>query len=314
MKFDIVILRYQPTKTEKPYYQTYSVDAEKSDHILTVLDRIKWTLDGTLTYRKNCRNVICGSCGMRINGRAALACKQTVGDELKKGNGKILIEPMGNMPVVKDLVVDMGRFWHHLEAVRPWLETNDVPQKEHIVSKAEREHLDQVGNCIMCGACYSDCNSEEVEERFLGPAALAKAYRYARDSRDVSHNERLHSYDKPHGIWDCTHCFECVEVCPKDVAPMEKILAIREKAIEAGFTHNAGSRHSKAFTDSVRHSGWLNEATLPVFSAGFNLRELFALIPMGLRMLKRRKMPSPFHKPIPGSEKIRRIFEKLEKR
>ena len=154
----------------------------------------------------------------------------------------------------------------------------------------------------------------DVDKNWLAPAALAKAYRFIGDPRDGKTRERLEAYSQPGGIWECTHCFECVEVCPKDVAPMDKILAIREKAIQAGFTQNAGSRHSKAFADSVKHSGWLNEVALPLLSAGLNLKEHLAMIPMGLRMLRRGKMPSPIHKPIPGAEKIKNIFKRLEKK
>lgn len=310
MKIQCIVKRYKSQK-EGAFYQTYTVEAGKSEHILTVLDRIKWTVDGTLTFRKNCRNVICGSCSMRINGSAALACKQSVEVELKKGGGKILIEPMGNMPVVKDLVVDMGTFWNHLEDVRPWLETKRLPEKEHIVSKSEREHLSQMGNCIMCGACYSDCNSREVEPRFLGPAALAKAYRYSADSRD-SDTKRLKRYNKSHGIWDCTHCFYCVEVCPMDVAPMEQILRLRRAAQRAGFTSSRGAMHHNAFVKSIRQSGWLNEVTLPVASVGYSPLGMMELAPVGLRMLLRGKMPHIYHPAIEKVREIRRIYKEVK--
>ena len=163
----------------------------------------------------------------------------------------------------------------------------------------------------MCGACVSDCTAIEVDKRFLGPAALAKAYRFVGDPRDDADNSRLQMYSQPGGIWDCTRCLECVQVCPKGVAPMDRIMGLRDKAIEAGYSNNNGARHTEAFSDLVKHGGTLDELRLPLRTFGmFNIPALLGLSLVGLRAGLRGKTPPIFHKAIPGVDKVRRIFEK----
>jgi succinate dehydrogenase / fumarate reductase iron-sulfur subunit len=176
-------------------------------------------------------------------------------------------------------------------------------------------HQAEMMNCIMCGACVSDCTSLAVDPSFLGPAALAKAYRFVADPRDGKTDDRLRNYSEPSGIWDCAHCFMCVEVCPKDVKPMERIMAIREQAVKAGYTDNGGARHLLSFAESVEHSGGLDETKLAVDSVGWtNIGGLLQLAPVGIRAALRNKVPRGFvlHKKRPGHEHIKRIFEKLE--
>lgn len=156
--------------------QSYPLDVEASSTILDCLNQIKWEHDGTLAFRKNCRNTICGSCSMRVNGRSVLACKENVGSEIARFGSnfeppEIAIAPMGNMPVIKDLVVDMQGFWSNLKAVDPYVSTaaRQVPEREFLQTPEERSQLDQTGNCILCGACYSECNAREVNPEFVGP-------------------------------------------------------------------------------------------------------------------------------------------------
>ncbi len=162
-----------------PRVESYTLDVESSNTILDCLNQIKWEQDGTLAFRKNCRNTICGSCSMRINGRSALACKENVGSELARFSTteipEITIAPMGNMPVIKDLVVDMQGFWANLKAVDPYVSTaaRQIPEREFLQTPEERSKLDQTGNCIMCGACYSECNAREVNPGFVGPHAIS---------------------------------------------------------------------------------------------------------------------------------------------
>ncbi|MGH2414368.1 MAG: succinate dehydrogenase/fumarate reductase iron-sulfur subunit, partial [Microcystaceae cyanobacterium] len=200
------IIRQQ--QDSSPIVQTYLLDVEGGNTILDCLNRIKWEQDGTLAFRKNCRNTICGSCAVRINGRSALACKENVGSEIAKlqqtlptGSHtnvipEIIIAPLGNMPVIKDLVVDMSSFWNNLETVTPYVSTagRNIPEREFLQTPEERSRLDETGNCIMCGACYSECNAREVDPDFVGPHALAKAYRMVADSRDSKTESRLEEY------------------------------------------------------------------------------------------------------------------------
>uniref|UniRef100_UPI0039A41A16 succinate dehydrogenase/fumarate reductase iron-sulfur subunit n=1 Tax=Nostoc piscinale TaxID=224012 RepID=UPI0039A41A16 len=193
-----------------PVVQTYPLEVDPGNTILDCLNRIKWEQDGTLAFRKNCRNTICGSCAMRINGRSALACKENVGSEIARlqqiqsltntenPNLEITVAPLGNMPVIKDLVVEMSSFWDNLEAVAPYVSTaaRQIPEREFLQTPQERSLLDQTGNCIMCGACYSECNAREVNPDFVGPHALAKAYRMVADSRDSNTENRLENYNE----------------------------------------------------------------------------------------------------------------------
>ena len=250
---------------------------------------------------------------MRINGRASLACKTKIADTKSTNENAVVVEPMGNMPVIKDLVTDMDPHWDKVRAVEPWLKSGGPPPEgEHIASNDSMLHLAGVMGCIMCGACVSDCTVLEVDPNFLGPASLAKAYRFVADPRDDPDNNRLQRLNDYGGVWDCTRCLQCVEVCPKGVAPMDRIMALREKAMETGYTSSYGARHAQAFSKHIEHSGRVNELMLPIESKGFfNLRELLRLVPVGIRAQLRGKMPPLIHKKNPGVENVRRIFRKI---
>ena len=169
----------------------------------------------------------------------------------------------------------------------------------------------------MCGACVSDCTVLEVDPTFLGPAALAKAYRFTADPRDGDANgvsrDRLERLNEPSGMWDCTRCLECVQACPKGVAPMDRIMALRDQAIGAGFRDTIGARHAEAFSESVEHSGWLDELRLVPKSLGMtNVSGMLGMAPLAIQALTHGKMPPIVHKKIEGAENVRKIFEKVE--
>ena len=314
MKVQLKVRRFDPERDGgRTYFQEYSLEVEDYFTVLDTLIRVREEVDETLALRCSCRASICGSCAMRINGHAGLACKTRVRPLMERW-GMVLVEPLGNLPVVKDLVVDLGPFWERVKAVEPWLQPPPPPpQGEYIASNEAMLHLVGVMACIMCGACVSDCTVLEVDKNFLGPAALAKAYRFLWDPRDEAERRRLSRLNQYGGIWDCTRCFECVQACPKGVAPMERIMAMRARAVAAGFTHTTGARHTIVFTDLVKHSGRLDELRLAIRTPGlFNIRAQLRQLPVGLRALRRGKMPPLFHKPIPGVERVRRIFEKVE--
>lgn len=188
---------------------------------------------------------------MRVNGRARLACKTKVLEMAGEDGQEVLVEPMGNMPVVKDLVVDMESFWAKVRQVTPWLEpVGPAPEREALVPNEAMMDLGHTMNCILCGACVSDCTTLEVDKNFIAPAALAKAYRFVGDPRDGKKDLRLQTLSGYGGIWDCTRCNMCVEVCPKDVAPMNRILQLRQQAIEAGNVEVLGARHAAEFEET----------------------------------------------------------------
>ena len=212
---------------------------------------------------------------------------------------------MGNMPVIKDLIVDMDAVhWTKIRRVTPWLLAKQpVPEREYLVPRESMVDITQTMACIQCGACVSDCLSMEVDPEFIGPAALAKAYRFVGDPRDDQHFERLDDLAQdPHGLFDCTHCFNCVQACPKDVDPMGQIMRLRRIATSDHHIvdRNNGERHEAAFTGLVRSYGLNHEAELLPRSYGGNswfakfrpaaAKETLSSLPVIIKALLRRKI------------------------
>ena len=264
---------------------------------------------------------------MRINGRSALACKENVGSELKRQQSptnlseipEITIEPMGNMPIIKDLVVDMQSFWDNLEAVDPYVSTGarTIPEREFLQTPEERSRLDQTGNCILCGACYSECNAREVNSDFVGPHALAKAQRMIADSRDAATENRLEKYNQgTQGVWGCTRCFMCNAVCPMEVAPMDQIGKIKQEILDRKDAQASRPiRHRKVLINLVKKGGWIDERQFGVQVVGNSFRDikgLMSLGPLGLRMLARGKFPLGFE-PSVGTAQVRSLIESVQK-
>jgi succinate dehydrogenase / fumarate reductase iron-sulfur subunit len=314
MEVKLRVRRYDPESGQEPEYRRYTVDMPEASTVLDALIEVREFHDGTLSLRCSCRSAICGSCAMRINGRARLACKTQVSSVADEGE-EIVVEPAGNMPAIKDLVVDMAPFWNKIRAVKPWLQpSGPPPEREYLASRESMIELAEVMNCIMCGACVSDCTVLEVDKSFLGPAALAKAYRFVHDPRDAEDAPRLRELSESSGIWDCTRCNFCVQVCPKDVKPMDQIMKLRSEATATGITNNAGSRHTFAFTATVKQGGRLNEfQMLPRTHGLLNIPANLAEIPGGIRMIRAGKMPSPFGHKIPGIQHVKDIFKRFDK-
>jgi succinate dehydrogenase / fumarate reductase iron-sulfur subunit len=261
---------------------------------------------------------------MRINGRSTLACKENVGGELARaqrnaqGIPEITIAPMGNMPVIKDLVVDMTSFWANLQAVDPYVSTSarQVPEREFLQTPEERDRLNQTGNCILCGACYSECNAREVNPEFVGPHALAKAYRVLVDSRDHQTKHRLEQYNQAaSGVWACTRCHYCNSVCPMHVAPMEQISHIKQAILASTpEPHSRPIRHRKVLVELVKQGGWLDERRFGLRVVGNyfrDLRGLASLAPLGLRMLAKGKFPLSFE-PSLGTATVRSLISTVQ--
>lgn len=328
MEVRFKIFRQQPNAGMQ--IQQYSLDVEPGNTILECLNRIKWELDGTLAFRKNCRNTICGSCAMRINGRSSLACKENVGQEIARfspqpndgnleGIPEITIAPLGNFPVIKDLVVDMRRFWDHLEDIDPYVSTQGraIPEREFLQSPEERSLLEQTGNCIMCGACYSECNAREVNPDFVGPHALAKAQRMVADSRDTQTEERLEQYNNIEGAWGCTRCYQCNYVCPMEVQPMDQIGKIKQALLhQHDKNENRPIRHRKMLVELVKEGGWVDERKFGLRVVGNDFRDLrglWSITPLGLRLLLKGKFPLTFE-PSEGTEEVRSLIESVQQK
>ncbi len=307
MRVKLTVQKFNPELDSKPYDRDYFVEAGREMTVLTALLKIKAEIDGTLTFRASCRAAICGSCLMQINGSQKLACKVSIREEMEH-HGKITIGPMANMPVIKDMVVRMDPFWEKIRAVTPYVLSSGEKAVPTAALKDLHETLQNADGCIMCGACLSACASYGVSHGFLGPAALAKAYRFQADPRDEQHVARLEGLQKPDGIWDCVRCNFCVQVCPKDVKPMEQIIRLRRLSIGAGFDNSVEARHITEFVKVVGHEGRLNETLLPIRMTWGHLKKMLRIIPLGIKMFFHGKTPFPFKK-VPGGDEVRAIFK-----
>jgi succinate dehydrogenase / fumarate reductase iron-sulfur subunit len=333
--FTLRLRRYDPESGEPPYWDEHTIALEPHRSVLEGILTAKAQHDGSIGIRCSCRAAICGSCGVRINGQPGLACHTHLEHaQATARDGVIEVEPMGNMPVIKDLIVDMDAVhWKKIQRVTPWLINKEpIPEREYIVDRESMVDVTQSMACIQCGACVSDCLSMEVDPLFIGPAALAKAYRFVGDPRDAEQYDRLKDLaEDPHGLYDCTHCFKCIDACPKGVAPMNQIMRLRRRA---GSDHdivdrNNGERHEAAFTGLVRDHGILWEAELLPRSYGGNSffgkfhpsagLELVDSLPSITKALLRRKVTpmgalKAHNLPKDDLKQVRRIFDDVEGR
>ena len=291
----------------------YQVEAPEWACLLDVLDIVKDQVDGTLSFRKSCRMMICGSCGMRMDGRAVLACKERMLPIVEAGHVPV-ISAMGNLPIVKDLVVDMGPFWQKMRAMKPWLEPGylEAPEeKEFHVSPAETEVIHKEALCINCGCCVSECNSMESDPEFLGPAALAKGMRFVGDSRDQTTVERLEAYNSEHGIWDCTRCYFCTERCPKGVDPRDAIAKLGAESVKHGIDRDMGAKHANWFVHSAKTTGWLRETELVPKTQG--IVTSIKQTKFAMSLARKGKVPLPFPPHVAANVKQSRDLYNLVK-
>ena len=292
MKVELKIWRYDASTGERAL-RPYEVDVLRRGDAARHARRREGPVDGSLAYRKSCRMMICGSCGMRVDGGAVLACKTRIADVARDGHVPV-ISAMGNLPIVKDLVVDMDPFWQKMRAIQPYLEPrlDRTAEKENVVSQERMDVVHKESLCINCGCCVSECNSMESDPDFLGPAALAKGFRFVGDPRDGATIERLERYSEAHGIWDCTRCYFCNERCPKGVDPRDAIAKLGAEAMKAGIDRDMGARHAKWFVTSAKTTGWLRETELVPKTQG--VVKAIKEIKFAMSLLPKGKVPPPF--------------------
>jgi succinate dehydrogenase iron-sulfur subunit len=292
MDVALKIWRYDSSTGERSL-ETYEVEAPEWVTLLDVLDIVKDRVDGTLAYRKSCRMMICGSCGMRMDGAAVLACRTRMAPLVERGHVPV-ISAMGNLPIIKDLVVDMKPFWGKIRAVTPWLDTGyaPLPDREHMVEQENVTPIHKEALCIMCGCCVSECNSMEADPDFLGPAALAKGFRFVGDPRDHAEVDRLNTLNDEHGIWDCTRCYFCNERCPKGVDPRDAIAKLGAESVKEGIDHDMGAKHAKWFVKSAETTGWLRETELVPKTQGIvaSIKQM----KFAMNLARHGKVPLPF--------------------
>jgi len=243
------IKRYNPDKNPSGWEETFKVEAKKGMNLLEALLRIQDEQDPTLSFRYSCRGAVCGSCGMKVNGELVLACRTPV----ERFLGRIpLIEPLPFFPVIRDLIVDMSLFFEHYRQIKPYLhgKPNDS-ERESLMTEAERKEVDPYIQCILCGICFGACPAYHRDPEFLGPAMLAKAFRFLTDPRDARSEEILSEVNTQRGVWGCNTVFQCVKVCPKEVPPTRAIVKMRRKILSHRLA-SFFSRCSSLFRNSLK--------------------------------------------------------------
>ncbi len=224
------IYRWNPDDGDNPRMDIYTIDGDDcGPMVLDALIKVKDEIDSTLTFRRSCREGICGSCAMNVDGQNTLACTKGL-DEVK---GEITIYPLPNMPVVKDLVPDLTDFYAQYAAIEPWLKTDTPkPQNEWLQSRADREQIDGLYECILCACCSTACPSYWWNsDKYLGPAVLLQAYRWLADSRDEKTGDRLDDLEDPFRVYRCHTIMNCAKACPKGLSPAKAISEIKKMLV-----------------------------------------------------------------------------------
>ena len=228
MNVKLRIQRFNPDTDKEPHFEDYAVECEPTDRILDAILEVKGLVDGSLTLRKSCAHGVCGSDGVRINGRNALACRELIMNHKQP----IVIEPMKGFKVIKDLVVDMEPFFNKYKSVMPYLVNEDpAPAKERLQSEKDRLKFEDTTKCILCACCTTSCPTYWADSEFVGPAALVAAHRFIFDSRDQAGEERLDIVGEKEGAWKCRTIFNCTDACPRGIQVTQAIGEIKRKEI-----------------------------------------------------------------------------------
>ena len=234
--FDVTlkVRRYLPESSEDSYWDEWTITMYGTDRVLDALHKVKWDIDGTLSFRRSCAHGVCGSDAMRINGRNRLACKTLLKDlDLSK---PILVEPIKGLPVEKDLIVDMDPFFQSYREIMPFLvNKGPEPTKERLQSAEERERFDDTTKCILCAACTSSCPVFWTDGQYFGPAAIVNAHRFIFDSRDDAGDMRLEILNDKEGVWRCRTTFNCTEACPRGIQVTKAIAEVKQAVLAGSF-------------------------------------------------------------------------------
>ena len=228
---ELRVYRWHPDENDRPRLDTYWIDMDRcGPMVLDALFKIKNEIDPTLAFRRSCREGICGSCSMNMNGDNGLACLEP----LEKFAGRVTVYPLPHMHVIRDLVPDLGHFFRQYHAMQPWLQTKEPePEQEWLQTPEDRDRLNGLYECILCACCSAACPSYWWNEaRFLGPAVLLQAARWVEDSRDQTTDERLDRVSEPMGAYGCRQILNCAKVCPKGLNPAEAIAMLRRRLVE----------------------------------------------------------------------------------
>jgi succinate dehydrogenase / fumarate reductase iron-sulfur subunit len=225
----LMVRRFDPENDDEPKWQDFDVTMFGTDRVLDALHKIKWEIDGSLTFRRSCAHGVCGSDAMRINGRNRLACKTLIKDlDITQ---PIYVEPIKGLKVEKDLVVDMEPFYKAYRDVKPFLIATDKPAAERIQSPEDRERFEDTTKCILCAACTTSCPVFWTDNQYFGPAAIVNAHRFIFDSRDEAAEVRLDILNDKEGVWRCRTTFNCTEACPRGIEVTKAIAEVKQAVL-----------------------------------------------------------------------------------
>ncbi|MCF6330465.1 MAG: succinate dehydrogenase iron-sulfur subunit [Sulfurimonas sp.] len=289
------VFRFNSDVDYLPYYDNYTMEVTSEEVVLDILNRIKWDIDGSFSYRRSCRHGICGACAIKVNGRSTLACKERMNDMIDIFGTQLTFEPLSINRAVKDMIIDKADFWEKHNNVEPYLvsDIEENPKAEHLILPHDAEKLLEADLCIQCGSCHYACPVVEINDDFFGPAAFAAAYRFEADVRDEAGKSRLENlHSQKQGVWDCVKCFECAEVCPKEINPIDKITKLHQMLFKEGVaTSNVATRHAVGFKRSIAKNGVLDEGGLVLYSEGLSIVKH---VPVALRMFSKGKIVPPW--------------------
>lgn len=312
-KITLDLFRYDQATDTEPHRDRVDIDFPATSTVLDALEHAKAEVDGSISFRRSCRSAICGSCSMNINGVTGLACKTPIHTVLRK-DGSIKIDPMPNFEPLKDMVVHMDPFWDKYSRLKPYLmpaDKDEDHERERRVSPEDMKKLVAVANCVMCATCYALCPVVSVDPSFAGPAAIAYAYRFIEDTRDSQQKERVAQINDDY-LWLCAHCYAC-SYCPKHVDPHDRIIDTKRRTVEIGQTDAPGPRHALVVAKTIKQTGMLAENEVIAGTVGkFNFKGLLKIMPLGLRMAAKGKIPPLFMHPVEKVAEIRTIFEAME--
>ncbi len=306
------LFRYDEAVDIEPRRERVEIDFPETATVLDALEYAKAEVDGSISFRRSCRSAICGSCSMNINGVTGLACKTPISSVLRSDNS-VKIDPMPNFEPMKDMVVHMDPFWDKYSRLKPYLQPPDkdeAHERERRVSPEDMKKLVAVANCVMCATCYALCPVVSVDPAFSGPAAISYAYRFIEDTRDSKKAERVAQINDDY-LWLCAHCYAC-SYCPKHVDPHDRIIDTKRISVEMGTT-GPGPRHALVVAKTIKQTGMLGENEVIAGTVGrFNIRGLLKVMPLGIRMASRGKIPPLFMHPVEKVAEIRTIFDSME--
>jgi len=312
-KITLDLFRFDSAVDTEPHRDRVDIDFPDTSTVLDALEFAKAEVDGTISFRRSCRSAICGSCSMNINGVTGLACKTPLRDVMRADNS-VKIDPMPNFEPMRDMVVHMDPFWDKYARLKPYLQPADKDEdheRERRVSPEDMKKLVAVANCVMCATCYALCPVVSVDPSFAGPAAIAYAYRFIEDTRDSKQKERVAQISDDY-LWLCAHCYAC-SYCPKHVDPHDRIIDTKRRSIQVGLTDAPGPRHALVVAKTIKQTGMLAENEVIAGTIGrFNFKGLLKVMPLGLRMASKGKIPPLFMHPVGKVEEIRTIFESME--